>query len=142
MLFFVLYQHYCITWEKMQEKTFKGRMGCFQLWWFGDLALHIISSYVTRDVYTSIYVPDVTQCLHMLKISKFTKIFCVSKVKVMKVNCKVCVKKVDTENSIMSCRLIVQLNSRGLHSHLEYFPDPSFIEVKLFMKFFVFSRMF
>lgn len=96
-----------------------------------DLALHIISSYVT-------------QCLHMLKISKFTKIFCVSKVKVKKVNCKVCFKKVNTENSIMSCRLKVHLNLRGLNinSRLEYFPDPSFIEVKLFMKFFVFSRMF
>lgn len=67
---------------------------------------------------------------------------CVSKVKVKKVNCKVCFKKVDTENSIMSCRLKVHLNLRGLNSRLEYFPDPSFIEVKLFMKFFVFSRMF
>lgn len=39
------------------------------------------------------------------------------------VNCKVCVKKVNTENSIMSCRLIVQLNLnlKRLNSHLEWF---------------------
>lgn len=78
----------------------------------------------------------------MLKILKFIKIFCVLKVKVKKVNCKVCFKKVDIENSIMFCRLKVYLNLRGINSRFEYFFDLSFIEVKLFMKFFVFLRMF
>lgn len=78
----------------------------------------------------------------MLKILKFIKIFFVLKVKVKKVNCKVCVKKVNIENSIMFCRLKVYLNLRGFNSCFEYFFDLSFIEVKLFMKFFVFLRMF
>lgn len=47
----------------------------------------------------------VTRCLHMqLKISKITTIF---KNKSWKVNCKVCVKKVNTENSN-----VLQINSR------------------------------
>lgn len=55
----------------------------------------------------------------MLKILKFIiKIFCVLKVKVKKVNCKVCFKKVNIENSIMFCRLKVYLNLRGFNIFL------------------------